>query len=82
MASAAQAFESSEAAPSQQELIEKRAYQLFQDRGEQHGFEVEDWLTAEAGIRSEVSPPAMEDLDAVSTQDDDSAVPLSLPIAL
>ena len=64
MASAAQAFESSETAPSLQERIEKRAYELFQERGEQHGFEVEDWLQAEAELTSPVSELA-EDLQDV-----------------
>jgi hypothetical protein len=56
MASAAQAFESPEAAPSLQERIGKRAYELFQERGEQDGSEVEDWLLAEA----ELTAPASE----------------------
>ena len=33
-----------------EEQIRRRAYQLFQDRGEVPGFEVQDWLQAEAEI--------------------------------
>jgi hypothetical protein len=32
------------------ELIEKRAYQLFLDRGGEHGYHIEDWLQAEKEI--------------------------------
>jgi hypothetical protein len=65
MASAAQAFESPEAAPSLQERMEKRAYELFQERGEQHGFEVEDWLRAEAELTAPASEPADEYVDVL-----------------
>ncbi len=43
--------------PSFQELIEaidenirRRAYQLFESRGREHGHDVEDWLLAESEI--------------------------------
>ena len=65
MASAAQAFESPEAAPSLQERIEKRAYELFLERGEQHGFEVGDWLRAEAELTAPVAESAEELVDTV-----------------
>jgi len=32
------------------EFIEKRAYQLFLDRGGEHGYHIEDWLQAEKEI--------------------------------
>jgi hypothetical protein len=32
------------------ELIEKRAYQLFLNRGGEHGYHIEDWLQAEKEI--------------------------------
>ena len=35
-----------------QQEIEKVAYQLFAERGHQHGFHVEDWLRAEEIVRS------------------------------
>lgn len=31
-----------------QERIRRRAYELFQQRGGQHGFDVQDWLKAES----------------------------------
>jgi hypothetical protein len=33
-----------------EEHVRRRAYQLFQERGEAPGFEVEDWLQAEAEL--------------------------------
>lgn len=35
-----------------QEEIRQRAYELFQERGGQHGFDQDDWLRAEAEVRS------------------------------
>lgn len=35
-----------------EEQIRLRAYQLYKDRGEVPGYEIEDWLQAEAEIRS------------------------------
>ena len=32
------------------ELIRQRAYELFEQRGGQHGFDIEDWCRAEAEI--------------------------------
>jgi hypothetical protein len=32
------------------ERIRQRAYELFQKRGGQHGFDIEDWLRAEAEL--------------------------------
>ena len=37
---------------SQNEEIEKLAYQFFAQRGYQHGFDKEDWLKAETLVRS------------------------------
>ena len=34
-----------------QEEIRQRAYELFQERGGQHGFDQDDWLRAEAEVR-------------------------------
>jgi hypothetical protein len=33
-----------------QDRIRQRAYELFQKRGGQHGFDIEDWLRAEAEL--------------------------------
>ena len=37
---------------SMEEEIRRRAYELYEERGRQHGFEQEDWTRAEAEIRS------------------------------
>ena len=36
------------------ELIEKRAYQPFLDRGGEHGYHIEDWLQAEKEILAQL----------------------------
>jgi hypothetical protein len=33
-----------------EEIIQRRAYELFELRGRQHGHDVEDWLQAEAEV--------------------------------
>jgi hypothetical protein len=38
--------------PEQQQQIAERAYQLFLERGGQHGYHHEDWLRAEAEFGS------------------------------
>jgi hypothetical protein len=38
------------------ELITKRAYELYVERGYRHGFATEDWLDAEREILSQVPP--------------------------
>lgn len=35
-----------------QDRIRQRAFELYQKRGGQHGFDVEDWLRAEAEFKS------------------------------
>lgn len=45
-------------------LIEKRAYEIYEERGGHHGFDREDWDQAEReidGISDDVLPPADED---------------------
>lgn len=32
------------------EAVQRRAYELFEARGGQHGFELEDWLKAEQEV--------------------------------
>jgi len=43
------------------EKIRSRAYQLFEQRGYQHGHDLDDWLQAEAELlRSKMEPPAVK----------------------
>ncbi len=35
-----------------QEQIRRRAYELYEQRGRQHGFDAEDWFQAESEMRS------------------------------
>jgi hypothetical protein len=47
-----------------EEIIRKRAYELFQAHGHQHGHDVEDWLAAEAevtGKKTSVSAEAKKE---------------------
>ena len=44
-----------------EKLIRERAYQLFEQRGYEHGHDVDDWLEAEAEVRCK--KPARADLD-------------------
>jgi Protein of unknown function (DUF2934) len=37
--------------PVTQEKIRQRAFELYQRRGGQHGFDIEDWLKAEAEMK-------------------------------
>ena len=46
-----------------EEIIRMRAYELFEQRGYQHGYDLEDWLQAEAEVTGKgpiVSAPQME----------------------
>lgn len=38
-------------------LIAKRAYELYRERGCQHGSALDDWLDAEREILSQIIPP-------------------------
>ena len=40
------------------ELVAKRAYEIYQSRGEQHGGELDDWLEAERQLRQGYRVPA------------------------
>ena len=44
-----------------EEIIRNRAYQLFAERGYQHGHDVDDWLQAEAEVMGK-KPAARADL--------------------
>jgi Protein of unknown function (DUF2934) len=46
----ARTIQSTPVAGDLEEQVRERAYQLYQERGEVPGFEVEDWLQAEAEI--------------------------------
>jgi hypothetical protein len=41
-----------------EEIIRMRAYQLFEQRGCRHGYDVEDWLQAEAEVMGKRSSPS------------------------
>jgi hypothetical protein len=45
-----------------QVLIAKRAYELYGERGYQHGSALDDWLEAEREILSQI-PPASQERD-------------------
>jgi len=45
-------------APSAEEQIRLRAYQLYEQRGCEHGHDVEDWLMAERELRASELPQA------------------------
>lgn len=38
--------------PDLEEEIRRRAYELYEERGREHGFDQDDWLRAEAEVRS------------------------------
>jgi len=48
--------------PEVQELIRLRAYELFEQRGREHGHDLDDWLSAESevieAVASEVAKQA------------------------
>jgi hypothetical protein len=41
--------------PEREELIRRRAYELFLERGQVSGQELDDWLQAERQIESQIS---------------------------
>ncbi|MBN1575267.1 MAG: DUF2934 domain-containing protein [Chitinispirillaceae bacterium] len=49
-----------------QEKIAKRAYELFQARGGQHGYHIADWLNAEKEILKVTAAPAGQAKPAAS----------------
>jgi hypothetical protein len=38
------------------ELIARRAYELYEERGRRHGDDIHDWLRAEAEVKSTLRP--------------------------
>jgi len=43
-----------------EEIIRMRAYELFEQRGYQHGYDLEDWLQAEAEVVGKKSSTSAE----------------------
>jgi hypothetical protein len=41
-----------------QERVAKRAYELFEARGGQHGYHIEDWLQAEKEVSNSIAAAA------------------------
>ena len=54
MSSVARALQPSTELESREEQIQRRAYELYMQRGNQAGSELEDWLQAEAEIRTDL----------------------------
>ena len=38
------------------ELIARRAYEIYEERGRKHGDDINDWLRAEAEVKSALKP--------------------------
>lgn len=51
-----------------EDVVRTRAYELFEQRGYQHGHDVEDWLQAEAELKGKKS---------TSSADESSKVPVA-----
>lgn len=39
--------------PGKEHIVRRRAYELFEQRGMKHGYDLQDWLDAEAQLRAE-----------------------------
>ena len=50
------------------EIIERRAYELYQQRGEVEGYQLKDWLQAEAEVLALINADA-QILDLATAQD-------------
>jgi hypothetical protein len=50
-----------------EEIIRKRAYEMFEAHGYQHGHDVEDWLSAEAEVMGKKTVSVEEKADAIKT---------------
>lgn len=55
-----------------EEIIQLRAYELFEKRGYQHGHDLDDWLQAEAEVMGKKSSAAVEEV--VEPQDANTVV--------
>lgn len=47
-----------------EEIIRMRAYELFEQRGYQHGNDMEDWLEAEAEVMGKKTGVSAEQMEA------------------
>ena len=53
--------------PAREEEIKRRAYEIYLERGEEPGRDLEDWLQAEREIASdEITPPRRVGIDPSS----------------
>ena len=43
-----------------EEIIRRRAYELFEQRGSEHGHDFDDWLQAEAEVKGSPSSAILE----------------------
>jgi hypothetical protein len=48
-----------------QDAIARRAYELFCERGCEHGHDLEDWLAAENQLRAAIAAPETKPEEAV-----------------
>lgn len=55
-----------------EEIIRRRAYELFEKRGYQHGHDLDDWLRAEAEVMGKKSTAIVEEI--AEPQDANTAV--------
>ncbi len=39
--------------PAKQEIVRRRAYELYERRGRKNGYDLQDWLDAEAQLRAD-----------------------------
>lgn len=49
-----------------EELIRQRAYGLYEERGCQHGYDVDDWLRAEAEVNGKMPDESQVEATAVA----------------
>jgi hypothetical protein len=47
-----------------EEIIRMRAYELFKQRGYQHGYDLEDWLRAEAEVTGKKSGASTNQIES------------------
>lgn len=57
------------------ERVSRKAYELYEKRGEEWGHDLDDWLTAERLLQEELrSAPAVPDPILESSDEDDSVL--------
>jgi hypothetical protein len=57
------------AAQPSREAVAKRAYELYLQRGSVPGYEMEDWLTAEAELTAAAAPPGDREARVAEARD-------------